>query len=218
MKFDTNKYKVYTWKNPLMLHWIINPALVINEILFGQKIPKVSLVDKTSHKPRVERSFVPCPHCETIHDGRTWSPQNGTAFKNWFGLYCNNCGEIIPCVNNVFSLLILALTFPIWGWFRKSLKAKWYEKQAKRYENLEFSKVTNPFDNKNWWITGLKWAAFMYVTMQVIWPLLDGTGITWASLAKGAVIWPISGIFFGFTMKLFTTKKGRRQKEQLLDN
>jgi len=28
------KFKIWTWKNPIMLHWIINPGLVINELLF----------------------------------------------------------------------------------------------------------------------------------------------------------------------------------------
>ena len=120
MEFNKEKYKIYSWKNWMMLHWILNPGLAINELILGQRIPKISLEDKTIDKPRIERSLVPCPHCDTLHDTRTWSIQNGTAFNNWFGLYCKNCGNIIPCLTNVFSFLILALTFPFWGWFRKS--------------------------------------------------------------------------------------------------
>jgi hypothetical protein len=46
MKIDETKYKIWTWKNPLMLHWIINPGLAINELILGQRIPKITLVEK----------------------------------------------------------------------------------------------------------------------------------------------------------------------------
>ncbi|MGK0413746.1 MAG: hypothetical protein ACJA1B_001954, partial [Polaribacter sp.] len=111
MEFDKEKFKVYSWKNWMMLHWILNPGLAINELILGQRIPKISLEDKISDKPRMERSFIPCPHCKTLHDGITWSTQNRTAFKNWFGLYCTNCEKIIPCLMNAFSFILLAITF-----------------------------------------------------------------------------------------------------------
>ena len=47
MKLDKKRYKVYSWKNFMVLHWMINPALVINELFFGQRVPKISLEDKT---------------------------------------------------------------------------------------------------------------------------------------------------------------------------
>ena len=82
MEFDKDEYKVYTWENGMVLHWILNPGLAINELILGQRVPKVSLEDRASDKPMIERSFVPCPHSEKIHDGRTWSTQTGTAFKS----------------------------------------------------------------------------------------------------------------------------------------
>jgi hypothetical protein len=39
MKFNEEKYKVYTWKNWMMLHWIINQGLAINELILGQRTP-----------------------------------------------------------------------------------------------------------------------------------------------------------------------------------
>ena len=67
MEFDNKKWKVYTWKNWMIIHWIINPGLVINELILGQRIPKIYLEDKESTKPRIDRTFVPCPHCEKLH-------------------------------------------------------------------------------------------------------------------------------------------------------
>ncbi len=71
MDNDKSKFKIWIWRNPVMLHWIINPGLAINELLLGQRVPKVSLEDKTIDKPRFEKTMVPCLHCETLHNGRT---------------------------------------------------------------------------------------------------------------------------------------------------
>lgn len=203
MNFDKTKYKVYTWKNGMMLHWILNPGLAINELLLGQRVPKVSLEDKTSNKSRFERSFVPCPHCNTLHDSRTWSTDNGTAFKNWFGLYCNNCSNIIPCLTNAFSYLVLIVTFPVWGWFKNSMKKAWLEKQPERYQNIDIEKVPNPYGQKSWIQTGLSWGLFMFIMMSVIFPFIDGSPINVNTILLGLVVWTIAGLLFGFTLKVF---------------
>lgn len=211
MEFDHKRYKVYTWKNGMMLHWIINPGLAINELLLGQRVPKVSLEDLTLDKPRFERGFVPCPHCGKVHDGRTWSTQNGTAFKNWFGLYCPDCGNIIPCLMNATSFLILAVTSPIWYWFRNPLKAAWLKAQPARFQNLKFEDIKNPFQNFNWIKMGLSWGAFMLLFIQVIVPLVTREPITWKGIAVGIPVWTVAGLAFGYGMKRYLGKYTRAQ-------
>jgi hypothetical protein len=206
MEFDKEKYKIYTWRNWMVMHWILNPGLLINELILGQRIPKISLEDKTSKKIRLERTFVPCPHCKKLHDGRTWSTENGTAFKNWFGLYCTNCKKIIPCLMNAFSFIILAITFPIWGWFRKSLKANWLKKQPKRYRNIEIKMIPNPFDKKKWIKTGLSWGGFMFIVMSILFPYFENQEITIKNILVGLVLWTLGGFAFGYTMKIFMNK------------
>ena len=206
MEFNKEKYKIYTWKNWVTLHWILNPGLAIIELFFGYRIPKIILEDKTSEKPRFESLIVPCPHCETLHDNRTWAKENGTGFKNWFGLYCSNCGKIIPCIINLFSFIILALTFPILGWFRKKLKANWLESQPKRYENINVELTPNPFDKNTWIKTGLSWGIFMFIAMSIITPYFEGEEITLKSIILGIVIWSIGGIGFGYSMKKIMNK------------
>jgi hypothetical protein len=218
MNFDKEKYKVYTWKNWMMLHWILNPGLFINELILGQRVPKISLEDKTIDKPKIEGTLVPCPHCKTQHDGRTWSAENGTAFKNWFGLYCKNCGNIIPCLTNGLSFLILAVTFPIWGWFKKDLKAKWLDKQSERYEHIDTKHIPNPFDKKRWIKLGLRWGAYMFVLMSIVFPFLDGKEITLKTLSLGLVIWTIAGLVFGYIMKLFFNKSIGKKGKNTADN
>lgn len=207
MSYDP-KYKVYTWKHGLMLHWILNPGLFINELIFGQRVPKVSLLDTSVDKPRIERTYVPCPHCDTIHDGRTWSTTNGTVFQNWFGLYCHSCGGIIPCLTNVVSFLLLAVSFPIWGWFKENLKEQWLSKQASRFKNLDLDTIPNPFDGKGWIKVGLGWGAFMFVFMVFVFPWFSGEEITMAKILIGIPVWTLGGLGFGYSMKKWSGKKG----------
>lgn len=206
MEFDKEKYKVFTWKNGLMLHWIINPGLAINELIFGQRVPKVSLEEIALDKPRHERGFVPCPYCNTIHDSRTWSPQNGTAFKNWFGLYCPSCGKIIPCLMNAFSFIILTITFPIWGWFKNNMKAKWLAKQPARYEDIDLNITPMPYDGNGWIKQGLIWGGMMFLSMTLGFPLFSGEEITLKNVILGIIIWTLGGLGFGYSMKRYMGK------------
>ncbi|MCY4553093.1 MAG: hypothetical protein OXC79_05430, partial [Candidatus Poribacteria bacterium] len=111
MQYDKNRFKIHALPHPLVLHWVLNPVIMFNELIFGQRLPKVTLIDKKSDKPQLERSYIPCPHCETLNDSRLWA--KGNAFEHWFGFVCPSCHQIIPCLWNIFSLVILAITFPL---------------------------------------------------------------------------------------------------------
>ena len=211
MKYDSDKYKVYTWKNWMVLHYILNPGIAINELLFGQRVPKISVVDKTSEKPLIERSYVPCPNCETLHDGRTWSSQNGTAFRNWFGLYCPNCGEIIPCLMNLTTWLILATTFPLWGWYRNSLKRKWLEKQPARFSDIKTDDVINPFDGSKWLIEGLSWGVVTSILVIIFFPLIGVDMLFVDAIFTAIAIIVVGGPLFGLTMKLYFSRTGTKK-------
>lgn len=203
MEYDKSKYKVWTWKNPLMLHWIINPGVAFNELALGLRVPKITLIERDKEKPITERTFIPCPHCGTLHPGMKWSSQNKTAYKNWFGLYCDHCGKIIPCLTNLTSYLLLGLTFPIWIWFKAKWKAKWLEKQK-----IKFSKPLNMSQPQfKWWRSGLGWGFFMFIFMVILFPLISGEKITVKDVLIGIPIWAIGGLFFGLIMKVFFVKK-----------
>jgi hypothetical protein len=209
MNYDKKKYKILDWKSPLILHWIINPDLVINELILGQTIPKVMLIEREGLKPYFQRSIVPCPHCGTLHRGIKWSAQNKTTFKNWFGYYCDNCKEIIPVQRNLLSLIILFITYPIWGWFRKSIRQSWLDKQPYRYNNINLEIPENKNTTKNWLKSGLFFGLFMFVTMMILFPLIGQKEITQKSLLIGLPIWLICGLFWGYTMKALMNKKGK---------
>ena len=210
MKYDKIKYKIWDWKSPVILHWIINPGLVINELILGQTIPKVMLIEREGDKPFFERSLVPCPHCGTLHNGLKWSFQNKTAFKNWYGFYCDNCGKIIPPQRNLTSLLILTITFPLWGWFRKTLKENWLKKQPERYKNINLELPKKKNTTKNWLKSGLFFGLFMYVMMTFIFPLIEQESINIKQILISIPLWLIAGLGWGYTMKIWVNKKEKK--------
>ncbi len=205
INYDQTKYKIKTWKNPAMLHWIINPGLVINELVLGQRIPKVMLIERDSNKSLVESTLIPCPHCGVLHSGLKWTMENKTAFQNWFGLFCDNCGKIIPCLTNLTSCIILIVTFPVWFWFKDHWKMKWLEIQK-----IKFAKpltLTCSESNILWWRSGLIFGLFLYVFMEVLYPLISGKGITPQELLIGIPLWTCGGLVYGYMMKKMTRKK-----------
>ncbi len=210
MNFDTKKYSVWTWKNPLILHWILNPGLAINELVLGQRVPKITLIEKGGRKPLAERSYVPCPHCETLHSSLKWTPQNKTAFRNWFGLYCDNCCKVIPCVRNLTSLIIIVLTFPIWYWFKDKWKQKWLDTQKNKFSKPLF--LTQP--DYKWWYIGLRYALFMFVFMSLFNFLLLQKAFTWKRLLLNAITWTIGGLVFGIIMKKFSGSQVSKQSDR----
>lgn len=203
MTFDDKKYKIYTWKNVYVLHWTLNPGVAILELLYGIRAPKITLELKGSDLPKFEKTYVPCPHCHMLHDSRTWSAPNKTGKRNWFGLFCPNCEDIIPCHMNVFTFLLLAITYPIWGWFKDGMKSRWLAAQKPRFENFKFEPTKNPYDNHEWIKQGMSWALFMFITMQIALPLIQGQEITKVDLLIGCIIWSLGGLGFGYTMKAY---------------
>lgn len=215
MHYDKNKYKIWNWKSPVIFHWMLNPGVVINELILGQTIPKVMLIELEGDKPFYNRSLVPCPHCKTLHNGLKWSAQSKTAFKNWFGYYCDNCEGIIPVQRNLTSLIILTLTFPIWGWFRESMRKSWLDKQPQRFENVNLEIAEKKNTTIHWLKSGLWVGLFMYVAMEIIFPVIDQKEITQKSLLIGIPFWLICGLGWGYTMKVWMNKKGKINKPHI---
>lgn len=162
MNNSQSEYRVWKWKNVYMLHWILNPGIAFNELFLGQRIPKILFVKEDATKTLSEKSFLPCPHCGTIHPSLEWSSRNKTAFGNWFGLYCYRCGKIIPCLRNLTSFIIIAVTSPIWIWFEKKWKEKWLIKQKEKFSKpLELS-----VPEYNLWTQGLRIGIGYYVLIM----------------------------------------------------
>ena len=205
MNIDDNKYKTYKLPHLMLLHWVLNPGLAINELVLGQRIPKITLIDKTSHAPLMERQYVPCPHCHEIHHGLRWSKK--ASFQNWFGILCPSCEKTIPCLWNLTSLIILTITFPVWGWFKKPMEARWKKFKLRQYANMKQAEYAKAKD-VSWLKMGLLFGIFMFVFAAI--PLSISDNLAGTSLLTLGVGCTITGLIFGGMMKLVLGTKSTK--------
>jgi hypothetical protein len=201
-------------------HMILNPGLAFNELVLGQRTPQEMYFCQSCTLPMLDRGYVHCPACSVFHPGRIWSYKN--AFGHWLGLVCPTCGAEIPCLWNLTSRLVLAVTAPIWYMPVKHNKAKLLGQQHKRIAQSStnyIDKTTEAPKPVNYKLMGLLFGVFMFAFFTLLFPpiflVLIGrfslTGIitimTWAGLS-GLVLCPIGGLFFMFSMQRMLDKKG----------
>ncbi|HEY9561941.1 MAG TPA: hypothetical protein VIR29_14250 [Anseongella sp.] len=204
MVFNPDQYKIRTRKSPLWLFQALNPFSFLMELGAGARMPLIQLIDKTLEGPESARTITPCPHCGKLHDARTWSPLFDTHVKNWFGLYCSNCGNVIPCMISISSMLVLAVTFPLWIWFKKPLKEHWLRAQPARFRDLEKQYRKDPYGER-WWLSNSLWSGgFFSVVFGLLLPLIQGHPFSWSRVIIGLLI----GAAIGFSMN-----PGRRTKQ-----
>jgi len=198
---ENAEFRRWSLPHPLILHWILNPALAFNEIVLGQRLPKTQLICKSCDGPLLERSYVPCPSCGAMHLGRLHSGKQ--AFGNWRGIACPACKEEIPCIWNIFSLLILLLTSPFWAplyyvYFRgKPLRPMFQTENGK-------SPALKPVTKRKWILLGSIWGGLMWLFLSLL-PALNGKGDarSWTAAILGIPLWTCGGILWGFGMWFF---------------
>ena len=207
MEYDKEKYKAWKLPNPLLLHWIINPGLAFNELILGQRIPKLTLIDKLSSVPLIERQYVPCPDCGAMNDARLWSQSN--AIGHWFGYVCPECGGRIPCLWNLTSIALLAITFPFWIWIKIYGEKRWIEKEQKRLEDIQLKELPTA-ETTSW----LKGGAIFGGAMFCITSLLEilTNGVSSVDIVDQVAISMAAGLVFGVLMKFWV---GRRKKRRI---
>jgi len=201
-EFDREKFKVWALPNLMLLHWVINPGLAFNELVLGQRVPKVTLIDKTIDAPLMERQFIPCPECGALNDARLWSKSN--SFGHWFGYVCPVCEGRIPCLWNYTSLIILAITFPLWIWFKKPVEEKWFEKEKGRFAKVKEQGLVQA-KTTQWYKLGIRVALFMFVLMLISKMLSDQ--LTAESIVRLVFICSVGGLAFGIFMKKFQSSR-----------
>ena len=208
MQYDKNRFKIWTLRHPLVLVWVLFPGAILNELIFGQRLPKVMLVDKESDKPWMERTYVPCPHCGTLNDHRLWAKWN--AFGHWFGFVCPSCHQVIPCLWNIFSLAILAITFPLWYFPARFFRRRWLEIEKKRLAKvLERPLIQVKFIH--WLLIGVfGWGGLSWVLFEG-WQVLDGGEWDLKTMLGNLPIWMVSGFAWGLWMHFFMNRKGKRE-------
>ena len=213
MQYDKNRFTIWALPHPLVLVWVLFPGAILNELILGQRLPKVMLTDKESDKPWMERTYVPCPHCETLNDSRLWGKGNIFAFGHWFGLVCPSCHQIIPCLWNIFSLVVLAITFPLWYFPARFFRRRWLEKEKERLANALEQPLIQA-KSINWLLRGtLYLGGLMWLILGVIpqvWEVLNGGEWDWIMMFIALPIWLVTGFAWGLFMRFFMNRKGEK--------
>lgn len=199
------EYKVWKLPHPLLIHWVLNPGLAINELILGQRLPKESLI-KDGLEPLNERSYIHCPSCETVHHGMLWAKSRG--FGHYNGIYCPTCEAKIPQILNLFSILILIITFPLW----KPLQLLYGDKvKARSLAKLRMNKADIDAEASkptNYVMMGV----FFGVVMGAYFMVTEGlrNGFTSKAFTVGIVSGAVSGLVFAFIMWLVMRGKNTK--------
>lgn len=199
--FDRGKWNVWHKNHPLIWHWRLNPGIAFNEVILGQRMPEVSIVDKQSGEAECDSTYIPCPHCNELNSSRLYA--QGNVFKNWFGLYCGHCKEQIPTVTNIFSYVLLAITFPIWIWVNICYKETLISQSINRTQSLraKLDAGTLPTAKDISFIkVGVEFGVYFFVGMALF--SLFVLKATFYSLLVLFVCSILAGILFGVFMKL----------------
>ena len=215
MQYDESRFKIWAAPHPLVLHWLLNPGAIFCELILGLRTPKVILIDKESDKPLLERSYIPCPHCETLNDARLWG--KGNAFGHWFGLVCPSCHQIIPCLWNIFSFAIVAITFPLWYFPARFFRQRWLEKEKGRLTNV-LERPMIQAKSINWLLRGififggLMW--LMNGVLPQMWQVLNGKEWDLITTFVALPIWLMSGFAWGLIMRFWMNRKGGQKRKK----
>ena len=214
MQYDKNRFKIWAIPHPLVLVWVLFPGAILNELILGQRLPKVMLIDKESDKPLMERTYVPCPHCETLNDQRLWAKWN--AFGHWFGFVCPSCHQVIPCLWNIFSLAVLAITFPLWYFPARFFRRRWLDIEKKRLAKvLERPLIQVKFIH--WLLIGVfGWGGLSWVLFEG-WQVLDGGEWDLKTMLGSLPIWMVGGFMWGLWMRFFMNRKGEKADKHKSD-
>ena len=115
------------WPHPLILAWVLNPALALNELVLGQCQPKEVHTCETCPGPKAARAYVGCVSCGAWHPSSLWSKR--LAFGHWAGYICRECGGVIPRLWNVWSFAVLIVLAPLWWYPVSRYRDVWLRSQ-----------------------------------------------------------------------------------------
>lgn len=67
------------------------------------------------------------------------------------------------------------------------------------------------YTGKKWIIPGLIWGTIMFVIMTFAFPYLTEQDITLKNILIGIVVWTLSGLAYGYTMKLVLIRMANKK-------
>ena len=135
------------------------------------------------------------------------------AFGHWFGYVCPRCHQVIPCLWNIFSLAVLAITYPLWYFPVRFFRQRWLEIEKKRMAKvLERPLIQVKFIH--WTLIGVfGFGGLSWVILEVIPQVREVfNGGEWdlRMMFIGLFIWMVGGFAWGLWMHLFMNRKGKK--------
>lgn len=213
---DASEWTVQDERDPTMLHWKLNPGLMVNEVLLGQRIPAEMWLCAACDLPRAERTWIPCRACKTLHPSLLWG--KGNAFGHWYGLFCPSCCEEIPCLRNVFARGAETALTPLSWMIRPLLAERWRRREIEAATRHKLVVHEDP----RWLRIGVvKFGGSMFALLYGVpalaalpaiaigWlPPQLATGIAFAAIPALALCL-VAGLIWGLVMKLHMESRGR---------
>lgn len=142
----------WAWPHAVIVHWVLNPGLALVEIPLGLRIPRIMLLCNGCRN-----GYVPCPKCGMLHYSFAWRGLKGLG--HWFGYVCPHCHAIIPCIWNAWSLMVLAVTFPVWYLPARLIKPHWLKFEQQRTAQMSQSPPTIRWAWVALFMGGMMWVA-----------------------------------------------------------
>ncbi len=206
----------------MLLHWVLNPAIAINEVLLGQRIPSVTYCCVNCDRPWAERQYVKCPGCRVFLPPWTWGRAN--ALGHYFGLFCPDCGHRIPSLMNLVTLIVVAITLPVWLPIWCLVRRRWIPWEQDRGRRARDKDVTKILSRspRYFAITGaLGFGIPMWLIFTFLFPYIMAFGsgqpagstrsLPWTVHLIMLVIWLTGGVAFGLLMRWILVRKQRFQ-------
>src|SRR5215213_3473660 len=78
-----HEFSTWAFPHPLILHWVLNPGLMVNELLLGQRIPKITYFCRHCGSETTGLRYYHCDACDRFHEETIWTDGNG--FGHWLG-------------------------------------------------------------------------------------------------------------------------------------
>ena len=199
----------WAFPHPLVLHWLLNPGLVFNELVLGQRMPAATVFCETCREPKVQRAYIGCAQCDAWHPGALWSGRRG--FGHWAGYVCPSCGASIPCLWNVWSFLLLMVTAPLWWIPWRVYRAHWRAWQLDRMRGAAPPDLAARARQVPWIRVGVfAWGlpTGLLVTLFLAWWFPGGYWNSVGFLLWFFPIWIVAGVAFGLMLKWMATRWG----------
>ncbi|MEQ8406374.1 MAG: hypothetical protein RKE49_14855 [Oceanicaulis sp.] len=203
---DKARYAVWGPNHPLNLHWRLNPALAVNELILGQRQPAVLWIERDASRPLLQRQYVPCPHCHALNHGMLYKH---VAFGAYAGLVCAACGEKIPTLKNALTWLVLIITWPIWKPLEGPVGGRLLARQRAKLAGADTAKAENA-PPPSALRMGLLFGGLMTPVFFAI-NFFSGAPLGYVA-AIGAGSGVAAGVLFGVAMKIVLGWRGRGAK------